>query len=214
MKKLIVLLLGITLSMSVQAKSLREMWFSMPDSLIPTLNRNLRIELVDLVDMKVKSEVKGLLGEDCMMDTLTLDFAQLGISKVSSVQMKMLPWKNEGDSILCVVKTFSAPEKESDILFYDKEWRKLPSETFFADGQLVGMVHSLVCKPDTMSEEHYQEKLILLEPKMCYANLSEKENTIVFGLSLPLVSNEEKTLLEAILLQRKFKWNGEMFNEN
>ncbi len=62
----------------------------------------------------MKPNVKNLLGEDCEMDTLTNDYLECTTSKVARLQMIYLP-SLAGDSRLCVIKTFNAPSKESEI---------------------------------------------------------------------------------------------------
>lgn len=91
-------------SLGMEAKSMKDLLVSMPDSVVPYLNHNLRLEFAELQEMGVKAEVKNLLGETSVMDTLTADFAQLRTSKSATLQMKKLPSAN-GDSLLCVVKT-------------------------------------------------------------------------------------------------------------
>ena len=204
----------VSLALSASAKSLRDMWIAMPDSLVPTLDANMRLEMVELHDMQVKAEVKSLLDSDCVLDTLTSDYLQVATSKAAFVQMKMLPQVG-GDSILCMVKTFAAPEKESDVRFYRQDWSEItPGQSqMFSIGNLSSLPNRLVAKPDTMSESRFEELKLMVEPKMYSAELSIRDNSIIFQLSLPLVSNDEKKHLNAILMQRKFKWNGEMFNE-
>lgn len=211
MKKLLVFVAALCASASINAKSLRELWVSMPDSLAPALNHNMRIEFADLQDMGVKPEVKNLLGENAEMDTLTTDFMQLASSPASTLQIKLLPYEGN-DSILCMVRTFAAPEKESEVSFYNQHWERMPNQLFF-DKNVETLEGYLLAKPDTMSEEKYQGLISAIEPRMFYANLSQKDNSIVFQLSLPLVSKEEKTQLNALLMQRKLKWNGKTFNE-
>ena len=211
MKKLIVLLVAVSLSAFAQAKSLREMWVSMPDSLVPTLDKSLRIEYIDLMDMGVKADVKNLLGEECVMDTLSSDYLQVNTSKIAVLQMKLLPQAN-GDSLLCLVKTFSAPEQESEVRFYDSQWNEVDRQ------QVLGvdafrLEGYLKAKPDTMSDARYHELVSWIEPLMFAAELAHADNSITFRLSLPLVSKEEKMQLNAILMQRKFKWDGKMFKE-
>lgn len=211
MKKLVVLLVTVALSVSVHAKSLRDLWISMPDTLMPILDKNLRIEFVDLKDMGVKAEVKNLLGENSVMDTLSTDYLQMTTSASSSVQMLLLP-RSGSDSLLCVIKTFLGTEKESEVRFYDQQWQEvnsqdlLPADAYTLDGYFKA-------KPDTMSEEKFRELHLALEPKMWGVELSAADKTLVFRLSLPLLSNEEKVQLNALLMQRKFKWNDKTFNE-
>ena len=214
MKKLIVLALAFLLICPAQAKSLREMWVSMPDSILPTLNRNLRTEFYELADMNVQPEVRNLLGEDCVMDTITSHYLHLTLSEVSTFEMMALPLAAKADTVYCFVKTFAAPEKDSEIKFVDLNWKELDCHAFFAGTFLEGMEQRLVHKPDTMSEQRYHELVSLLEPKMWFAELSANDETITFTHSLPLLSQDEKNELKTVLLQRKFKWNGKTFNEN
>lgn len=197
---------------TAEGKSLKELWHSTPDSLAPSLNRNLRIEMTDLQDMKVKAEVTSLLGDTSIMDTLTSNFAQVRINKSCTIQMKLLP-TNSGDSIVCMVKTLAAPERESEVFLYDQEWHELDMSQTFAGKSVDSLPGTLIQKPDTMSEERFDELKKNIEPKMMSALLFEHEDAIVFCLSLPLLSNEEKKQTRTIRLQRKFKWNGITFNE-
>lgn len=212
MKKFVVFLMAVALSTFSYGKSLRDMWVSIPDSLIPTLDKNLRIECLDLLDMGVKPEVKNLLGTDCMLDTLTADYLLLKTSKAAVVQMKLLPL-SAGDSLLCVVKAFSAPERESEVRFFNQQWKEVDARQLF-DHDLYSLDCYTKAKPDTMSEENYHELLSLIEPVMLDAELAQGENVMTFRLSLPLVSNEQKRQLNALLVQRKFKWDGKIFKEN
>ena len=211
MKKLIVLLTVSFMTVSLSAKSLTELFVAMPDSLMPTLNKNLRTELVELRDMGVKSEVKNLLAENCQLDTLTSDFLQLATSSSSLMQMRLLP-QVQGDSLLCVVKTCMGPEKESEIYFFDQDWKALNAGKMF-DRDIYSLKGYLNEKPDTMSEEKYQATLGLLQPVMLSAKLSPSSEMIQFQLSQVLLTKEEKKQVKTILLQRKFKWDGNRFNE-
>lgn len=211
MKKLFVFLWVVLLVTSVQAKSLKDLWVSMPDSLLPTLDRNLRLELVELEEMGVKPNVKNLLGEECDMDTLTNDYLECTTSKAARLQMIYLP-SSAGDSVLCVIKTFRAPSKESEIRFYDQGWRQLPISSYLAKDQ-----YALGCyikpKSDTMRVEEYEELKSKLEPVMYVTEYLPTAQAFRVQVSLPLLSNEDKMKVQSILMQRKFKWVLGRFNE-
>lgn len=211
MKKLFVFLWVVLLVTSVQAKSLKDLWVSMPDSLLPTLDRNLRLELVELEEMGVKPNVKNLLGEECDMDTLTNDYLECTTSKVARLQMIYLPSSAE-DSVLCVIKTFRAPSKESEIRFYDQGWRQLPISSYLAKDQY--MLGSYIKpKSDTMRVEEYEELKSKLEPVMYVTEYLPTAQVFRVQVSLPLLSNEDKLKVQSILVQRKFKWVLGRFNE-
>ena len=139
------------------------------------------------------------------MDTLTTDFLQIRMSKVATLQMKKLPVEN-GDSVICLVKTFSLPEKESELYLYDQNWQRLPLEM-----NLQALAESLIQKPDTMTDARFMELKQMVEPRMVSAMLLQHEDGLVIRLALPLLSADDKKTVNVIKLQRKLNWNGKTF---
>lgn len=203
----------LTASLGVGAKSMKDLLVSMPDSMMPTLNSNMRLEFAELQEMGVKAEVKNLLGEVSVMDTLTQDFVQVRMSKVSTLQMKKLPMEN-GDSVLCVVKSFAGPEKESELYFFNQEWKVLDASRFLGGKRIEDLAETLVQKPDTMSESRFADLKAMIEPKMVSALLLQNENALVVRLASPLLSADDKKAVNVIKLQRKFNWSNESFKES
>lgn len=212
MKKILILLFVVFATVG-QAKTMREMLVAMPDSVVPYLNKNMRLELVELMDMHVTPEVKNSLAGVSKIDTLTADYLQLTLNKVTTLEMKLLARGENGDSLLCMIKTVAAPEKESEISFFSQQWEPLDLHGMFDGKDLGALTETLLAKPDTMSAERYQELKAMVEPRMVYATFSEIGNDVVFNLSLPLLVEEDKMAVKAILLQRKFKWDGITFKE-
>lgn len=212
-KKIFSVLLVLMVAFAAHAKSLRELWVSMPDTLVPALTQNMRVEFAELQDMKVRAEVTTSLGDTSVMDTLTTDFMQVRLNRVCTLQFKILP-QTDGDSIICMVRTLAAPEKESEVMLFDQQWRPLELKRCFDGGDLQSVCESLIQKPDTMSVTRFEELKAMVEPKMMSALLMQHEDAIVFRLALPLLSAEDKKLILPIKVQRKFKWNGRMFNRS
>ena len=215
MKKIKYIMLAclLTASLGIEAKSMKDLLVSMPDEMMPTLSSNMRLEFAELQEMGVKAEVKNLLGEVSVMDTLTQDFVQVRMSKVSTLQMKKLPMEN-GDSVLCVVKSFAGPEKESELYFFSQEWKALDANPFLGGKRMEDLAETLVQKPDTMSETRFAELKAMIEPRIVSALLLQNENSLVVRLSLPLLSAEDKKAVSAIKVQRSFKWDGKIFKES
>lgn len=108
------------------------------------------------------------------------------------------------DSVLCVVRSWDGPKRDSEVQLFDRQWKPLQAPlTFSAD--------SFVCRPDTMSEERFSCLVALLDPIMFSVSLSPAENVLLVKLS-PVVPNpEDEKAIEQILVQRKLKWNGKTF---
>ncbi len=166
--------------------------------------------------MGVKAEVKNLLGETSVMDTLTADFAQLRTSKSATLQMKKLP-SSDGDSLLCVVKTFPEWQRRRvNSISFNQDWQKkqgLPAE-FSMENLCRNWLLGLVAKPDTMSEARFDELKGKIELKIVSALLLQHENSLVVRLALPFLSADDKKAVNAIKVQRKFNWNGKTFKES
>ncbi|MDY3283541.1 MAG: DUF3256 family protein [Prevotella sp.] len=108
------------------------------------------------------------------------------------------------DSVLCVVRSWDGPKRDSEVQLFDRQWKPLQAPlTFSAD--------SFVCRPDTMSEERFSRLVALLDPIMFSVSLSPAENVLLVKLS-PVVPNpEDEKAIEQIIVQRKLKWDGKTF---
>lgn len=213
MRKTILIACMLLVSLAGFCKSQRELFHSMPDTLLPVLNANLRLELIELHDMHVKAEVTNLLGGNTRLDTLSTDYLRLCVDSMTTIDMCLLPYNN-GDSIVCMVKTVACNDGESDVTFYDQQWNVLENKTFWGNKYMYELSNELLVKPDTMTQERFDELTSMIEVKILHAEVIPLTHSIKLSLSLPMVSNEEKKRLNAILMQREFKWNGLFFKKD
>ena len=219
-------LLLLLLPLTVGAQTVRDLWLSMPPSLAPYLSTSLRTQCLDFYDMHTDAQTDNALKGKSRIDTLTSTFLAATLSKAHTLQMKLLPASGSGsgsasassmvsgsgsssslsscDSVLCVVRSWDGPKRDSEVQLFDRQWKPLQAPlTFSAD--------SFVCRPDTMSEERFSRLVALLDPIMFSVSLSPAENVLLVKLS-PVVPNpEEEKAIEQILVQRKLKWDGKTF---
>ena len=199
-----ILLVSIYL-LPLNAKPMRELWQSMPDAMIPYLTKNQRIELVDFMDMKVKADVKNQFGEETVMDTLTADFASVRLNASSMMQLRLMPSPDQ-DSIICMVRSVLGPVAESEVLFYDQNWNRIGEQSLSAYEEL------LIQKPDTMSQQRFEELKAMLHPALIKAALSINDNTLTLDMEAPILFKDEKVQIKSIIMQRKLNWDGKSFN--
>ena len=227
-------LLLLLLPLTVGAQTVRDLWLSMPPSLAPYLSTSLRTQCLDFYDMHTDAQTDNALKGKSRIDTLTSTFLAATLSKAHTLQMKLLPASGSGlgaasasgsgsgsassmvsgsvsssslsscDSVLCVVRSWDGPKRDSEVQLFDRQWKPLQAPlTFSAD--------SFVCHPDTMSEERFSRLVALLDPIMFSVSLSPAENVLLVKLS-PVVPNpEDEKAIEQILVQRKLKWDGKTF---
>lgn len=153
-------------------------------------------------------EVKNRFGDTSKIDTVSNDFASLTLAESLHVQMIALPYENT-DTVVCMIKTYYGPEAESVISFYDLNWNRL------ADADFMPQIDDdeFFVKPDTLTEQRYGELKRWIEPVIRKAEIIPSIQQIVFTLSTPMLTKEEKTQVNAILLQIKVKWVGKMFEK-
>ncbi len=215
-KSFLITLAFLATAQALPAKSMRALWQSMPDSIVPYLNANLRQEMIDFADMHVKAQVKNLLDGNTSLDTLTSNYADVSLSSCSRMQLRLLP-SAQGDSLICMALTVSAPESESVVRFFTQAWQPLPMprlpQSLLPEGEGF-TIDAYLVRPDTMSQERFDELRALIEPAMVYATLSPSDDTLTLQLALPLVNKAQRKALEVIRMQRKLKWDGISFKEN
>ena len=133
-------------SLTVSAQStMREAFQQAPQSLMPYLTENDRLDLIDFLDSGMKAEVTNQLGGKSELLRLTDRFLALNLSQGLSMKMLLLDSPEPVDSVtqvICLVRTYGIDCRESTVQFYSMKWRQLltadymealPQETFLAD---------------------------------------------------------------------------------
>lgn len=176
-------LLAILTILPLSATTIKELWIAAPDSLFPYLDKAKRLELVDV------RETKNKLDGISKLDTLTSSFMQVSLNKLTKVQMKLVPV--DGDTLICMVKTYMLPESDSEVVFYDTNWR--------LKRRVALDWRNYVAKADTMSNETFKRKIESLKLAFVKATINADNNLMDLEVEAPLQPKEEKTDLSAIL---------------
>ena len=85
---------------------MRDVFLQMPDSLLPYLTANNRLDFIDFLDSGMKAGVANELGGKSEMLTLTDTTLTLQASAAKLVQMQLMPVSNPVDScnqVVCVI---------------------------------------------------------------------------------------------------------------
>ena len=129
------LFLCMALSLSASAGdgiTLCDVFRQMPDSLMPTLTQNNRLDFLDFLDAGMKAEVKNRLGGTSVMMTLTADSLSLQVSPALRVDMLLLPLAEPIDSmnqVVVVGETFLADSVygETAVRYFSTDWKLIPT---------------------------------------------------------------------------------------
>ena len=201
-KKIITFILSVVM-VSANAQTVGDMFMSMPDSLFPYLTQEQRVELVKLkqVDTSTSAVLRSVFNCSVSLDSLEAACMTVNIDSTMTVAMARLATVS-GDSLYCLLQTVSAPERETVASIYNKVWEKV-SDVDWTDVPLLN-------RPDTMSDKEFANRTSLIEFRMVEARL-ENADTIVLKLNVPMLSSEDKRLLQDILVQRRMRWDGEKY---
>ena len=131
------LFLCMALSLSASAGdgiTLRDVFRQMPDSLMPTLTQNNRLDFLDFLDAGMKAEVKNRLGGISVMTALTSDSLSLQVSQALRIDMLLLKLTEPIDTtnqVIIVGETFLVDSiyGETMLRCYTPDWHPIPIPT-------------------------------------------------------------------------------------
>lgn len=157
------------ISLSSNAE-VRQLWDTLPDSILVH-----------------KSQAKILVEKD--------NYLKATVSSALEIQMRHVVCE-DGTEYICYVRTYSAPEKESVVEIYDKNWNKVRTLSFSLD-QIIGSDKA------TMYDKYF-------EPLLIFASLNEDSNEMVLTVSDKGLSEEEKKEIKVLSLQTNVKLGSEL----
>ena len=116
---------------SARAQTMADAFRQMPDSLLPSLTRNNRLDLVDFCEAKMLSVVTNRFDEEVEMTALTPDSLSLRMNPALRIDMKLYNTTETYDScrqVVCVMHTYQLQNdmgRETVASFYTLKWRLL-----------------------------------------------------------------------------------------
>ena len=124
MKKLIaatLLVFSYICQASAQDFAIREVFKQMPDSLMPYLTKNNRLDFIDFLDSGMRAEVKNSL--DGTSEMLSLGSDSLTIRLSQSLKVDILT----PDTIIVMIETFMVDSVygESRVKYFSRDWHPL-----------------------------------------------------------------------------------------
>ena len=125
---------------SAEDLMIRDVFKQMPDSLMPYLSQNNRLDFIDFIDSNMKAEVSNMTGGTSEMTALTGDSLSIRMSEALRVDMLLLNLDEPVDSIrqvIVFVETFLADSiyGESVCKTFTVDWKPVTRDIPFNDAQ-------------------------------------------------------------------------------
>lgn len=123
---------------------IRQWWVAMPDSVIPLLTKNNRLDFIDFLDSKMEAVVTNRLDGKSQMNVLTDDYLHISYTRTCDVAMKLLSVADTVD-VLCMVTTVKAAADDSHVAFFDESWNPIEASSLFVEPALDDFREGEVC---------------------------------------------------------------------
>ncbi len=119
-------------SLTVRAGELKiqDVFKQMPNSVLPTLSENNRLDMLDFMDSKMKAEVTNRLGGKSEMTVLTDTTLTIRMSEALQVEMLLLKPEDAAGAdsqVICLIETFGRDSLslDSQVRFFTPSWERL-----------------------------------------------------------------------------------------
>lgn len=140
---------------SAQQLTMRQVFRAMPDSIVPYLNENNRLDFIDFMDSNMAAQVDNTLQGRSTMTCLTDRYTQVRLNEASQLEMLLLPVAEPIDSasqVVCMVRTYGKDQRESSLAFYSVKWNRLDASAYI-DYDVTGSFEARLTDADQPGEE-------------------------------------------------------------
>lgn len=177
--------------------SMRNIFAQLPDSILPFLTRNNRLDCIDFIENGMEARVKNVFDDNVVLNVLTEDYLSIDISEGATVEMKML--MGEMDTIICVNRIYKGPAEDSEVRLYNLSWHMLSR----VDRPSVSEFIKLPQPAETVSV-HEQDTLAMLRAEaqvlpLIKASLAPQNSELRWTLQTSEFSKDLKKVAERYL---------------
>lgn len=219
MKQLSLFLLIVLSSLSVRAQQplMRDVFAAMPDSVLPMVSKNNRLDCIDFIENQMEARVRNVLGEYVTLEALTKDYLRFRTSSAALLEMKLLP-TSDSTAVLCLVHTAqlggegSALRLEDSIIrFLNPDWTELSKQETIDFNVPDVSAFVKADAPDSLRADFEQAKRSLAAFHPVRMAFSSDDAVLTLTLQTALLSMEEKRAVEGRLQPVVRRWNGTRF---
>lgn len=187
----------------IMGQTAKDCFKSMPDSLMPLLTQVNRADFIDFLESEMRAEVTNRFNRKSEMTHLTNDYIRIQMTERSSWQMKVLPL-NDSVRVVCTVATVQGPVADSDVQFYNTDWKTLSNDAFLHKP----CTKDFVTMPDSLQDNRVRPALAKLDMCLVSAELSDTSDTLTLTFTTPRYLDAETAEIVKPYIRpiRKYVW--------
>lgn len=206
-----------SLAASAQQPLMRDVFAAMPDSVLPMVSKNNRLDCIDFIENQMEARVRNAIGEYVTLEALTKDYLRFRTSSAALLEMKLLP-TSDSTAVLCLVHTVQTGAEgsalrmeDSHLRFLRPDWSELPSQAAVAFSVPDVSAFVKADAPDSLRADFEQAQRSLQAFHPVRMAFSSDDAVLTLTLQTALLSMEEKRAVEGRLQSVVRRWNGTRF---
>ena len=205
------------LALAVRAQvPMRQLFASVPDSLLPLVTKNNRLDCIDFIENNMEAKVRNRIDEYVTLEQLTPTYMRFRTSQRSVVEMRSLTWQptdSTSQQVVAFVQTVEGGQdsltvRSSHIAFYSAQWQPLPI-AFQQPALTAFLTGSLADSTLTEAAQQARRSLEYFHP-VCL-HLSPEAETLVCTLQTADLSRDERRAAAHLARPVTLRWNGRSF---
>lgn len=206
MKRIFSFLICLIIMQGMSASKMRDVFAAMPDSVLGLMTKNNRLDCIDFIENNMEAKVRNRFDGYTVLKTMTDDYLDLQLTASCRVEMKLLPM---ADSVycICMVRTYSVPEKESAVALYTQDWVPMPLEKSLIKPEYAAFWTT----NDTTDMAEIERLQKLQDVHFIMAGLSAEDVSLTFDLQPGTADKEEASRMQAVLRPVSYVWREGRF---
>lgn len=189
------------------ATNLKTAFIQMPDSIMPLLTRNDRMDFLDYMDNGMTPKVRNRLGGESVMSFMDGSHLTVQVTNESVFDMFLLE-KKDGSTLICVINTVNPGYADSRIGFYDDAWNSVASEQFLERPSLGDFITPKALKLDSVN--------VLFDQSLLRLSSAEyRDGSLFFRYTSLGYIGEDAIKFQDYFRQDpiEYRWNGKRFRK-
>lgn len=102
-----------------------------PATVFPMLDRNARLDMIDYFNSGSSTPTHNQLNGRSRITAMDSDAVTIEMTDASVYRIVLLPRKQQTDTLFALIRTVVLPAHDSDMMFYDSQWRPLSNNKTF-----------------------------------------------------------------------------------
>lgn len=206
MKRIIVALMMSVVLVSAKSADIKNLFVEMPDSIMPLLVKNNRLDMLDYMDIGMSAKVKNKLGGESEMTLLKDDMISISMTDVTEYDIKLFYGKDSLVTI-AVIETVKGGYSDSNISFYNTKWEKLNTTNLIK----MPVLEDFINKKSLRNEEN-KKLLDELIYRMFVVDVAPDTNTlsVAFSSAEYIIDEDVRNSIFA-RYSIIYRWNGNKF---